>query len=93
MMHFIEENRINSVFIKRNNIGLLYKIMSGLRGLQDSPKKGASVEAILGIPTSYRFLHVEQSYVFLIDWKTILVLWQIFLMSVKTLYGECSKWI
>lgn len=45
--------------------------MSGLRGLQDSPKKGAFVEAILGIPTSYRFLHVEQSYVFLIDWKTI----------------------
>lgn len=39
------------------------------------------------------FLHVEQSYVFLIDWKTILVLWQIFLMSMKTLYGECSKWI
>jgi len=64
MMHFIEENRINSVFIKRNNIGLLYKIMSELRGLQDDLKKGPSVEAMLEIPTSYRFLHVEQRYVF-----------------------------
>jgi hypothetical protein len=35
------------------------KIMDDIRGLQDDPEKGASVEAMLGIPTLYRFLHVN----------------------------------
>lgn len=43
---------------------ILSKITSDIRGLQENPEKGSSVEAMLGIPTSYRFLHVEQNYVF-----------------------------
>lgn len=30
--------------------------MSDIRGLQDNPQKGSSIEAMLGIPTPYRFL-------------------------------------
>lgn len=40
------------------------KIMGEIRDLQNNPEKGPSVEAILGIPTPYRFLHVEQNYAF-----------------------------
>ena len=38
--------------------------MSEIKGLQENPKKGPSVEAMLGISTPYRFLHVEQNYAF-----------------------------
>lgn len=43
---------------------IISKITSDIRGLQDNPNQGSSVEAILGIPTLYRFLHVEHNYVF-----------------------------
>ena len=32
--------------------------------MQNNPEKGPSVEAMLGISTPYRFLHVEQNYAF-----------------------------
>ncbi len=38
--------------------------MGEIKGLTTYPEKGPSVESILGIPTSYRFLHVEKNYVF-----------------------------
>ena len=40
------------------------KIMKEIKGLINSPQKGPSVEALLGIPTPYRVLHVGQNYVF-----------------------------
>jgi len=40
------------------------KIMKEIKGLTNNPQKGPSVEALLGIPTPYRFLHVGQNYVF-----------------------------
>lgn len=43
---------------------IVTRIMKEIRGLQDNPEKGPSVEAILNIPTVYRFLHVEQNYAF-----------------------------
>ena len=66
--------------------------MSEIRGLQENPKKGASVEVMLGISTPYRFLHVEQNYAFYrLENDTVFV--TDFLMSVKTLCGEYSEWI
>ena len=38
---------------------IVSKIMGEIRELQNNPEKGPSVEALLGIPTSYRLLHVE----------------------------------
>ena len=43
---------------------IVSKIMGEIRDLQNNPEKGPSVEAMLGIPTPYRFLHVEQNYAF-----------------------------
>ena len=40
------------------------KITRGIRGLQENPQKGASVESMLGIPTPYRYLHIEHHYAF-----------------------------
>lgn len=45
-------------------INILSNITSDIQGLRDNPEKGPSVEALLGIPTSYRFLHVEHNYAF-----------------------------
>lgn len=45
-------------------IKVLSKITSDIRGLQDNPEKGPSVEALFGIPMPYRFLHAEHNYVF-----------------------------
>ncbi len=39
-------------------------IMGEIRDLQNNPEKGPSVEAMLGVSTPYRFLHVEQNYAF-----------------------------
>jgi len=43
---------------------IVSKIMGEIRDLQNNPEKGPSVEAMLGIPTPYRFLHVEKNYAF-----------------------------
>ena len=43
---------------------ILSKILTGIRGLQDNPETGTSVEAMLGIPSPYRFLHIERNYAF-----------------------------
>ena len=43
---------------------IVSKIMGEVRDLQNNPEKGPSVEAMLGIPTPYRFLHIEQNYAF-----------------------------
>lgn len=53
---------------------IVTKITREIKGLQDNPKKGALVEALLGIPTPYRFLHINQNYTFYrIDNDTIFV--------------------
>ena len=43
---------------------IITKIMSEIRGLQDNPRKGAAVQALIDLHTSYRFIHTEQNYVF-----------------------------
>lgn len=74
---------------------IISKIMREIRALQDNPGKGPSVEAILGIPTSYRFLHVGKNYVFFrIEADTIYVtdiyneredfLWRMFRVNLRT---------
>lgn len=71
------------------------KMIRDIRDLQDNPKKGPSVEVILGIPTPYRFLHVEKNYIFYrIETDIIYVtdiyneredfLWKMFGVSLRT---------
>lgn len=70
-------------------------ITKSIRGLEDNPHKGASVEGILGISNPYYFLHVEQNYVFYsIDSSQIYILdiyserenfmWKMFGISLRT---------
>lgn len=73
---------------------ILYKITSDIRGLQDNPNKGSSVEALLGSPTPYRFLHVEHNYAFYrLERNTVFVtdiynerenfMWEMFRVSLR----------
>lgn len=70
-------------------------IVSDIRGLQDNPHKGTSVEAMLGIPTPYRFLHVNHHYAFYrVEKGTVYVtdifsesedfMWRMFRMNLRT---------
>lgn len=43
---------------------IIAKITRSIKGLLDNPRKGAAVEALLGIPTPYRFLHIGHNYAF-----------------------------
>lgn len=74
---------------------ILSKITSDIRGLQDNPEKGPSVKALLGIPTPYRFLHVEHNYAFYrLEEDTIFVtdiynerenfMWEMFRVNLRT---------
>ncbi len=74
---------------------IVSKIMGEVRDLQNNPEKGPSVEAMLGIPTPYRFLHVEQNYAFYrIENDTIYVtdiyneredfMWRLFRINLRT---------
>lgn len=76
-------------------IKIVSKIMREIRGLQDNPEKGPSVEAMLGISTTYRFLHVEKNYAFYrIENDTVYVtdiyneredfLWRMFRVNLRT---------
>lgn len=56
--------QISASYGKETAAKVVSKIMGEIRGLQDTPEKGSSVEAMLNIPTAYRFLHVEQNYAF-----------------------------
>lgn len=58
------KKQISALYGKEVATKIVSKLMGEIRGLQDNPEKGPSVEAMLNIPTSYRFLHVEQNYVF-----------------------------
>lgn len=61
------------------------KIMGEIRDLQNNPEKGPAVEAMLGISTPYRFLHVEQNYAFYrIENGTIYV---------TDIYNECEDFM
>lgn len=74
---------------------IVSKIMGEIRGLQTNPEKGPSVEALLGIPTSYRLLHVEHNYAFYkIENDTVYVtdiynerenfMWEMFHVNLRT---------
>lgn len=58
------KRQITSTYGNQAAIKLLSKITSDITGLRDNPQKGPSVEALLEIPTPYRFIHVQQNYVF-----------------------------
>lgn len=74
---------------------IVSKIMGEIRDLQNNPEKGPSVEAMVGISTPYRFLHVEQNYAFYrIENGTIYVtdiyneredfMWRMFRVNLRT---------
>lgn len=74
---------------------IVSKIMGDIRGLRDTPEKGPSVEALLGIPTSYRVLHVEHNYAFYrVENDTVFVtdiyneredfMWKMFRVNLRT---------
>lgn len=74
---------------------IVSKIMGEIRSLQNNPEKGPSVEALLGIPTSYRFLYVEHNYAFYrIENDTVYVtdiyneredfMWEMFRVNLRT---------
>ena len=74
---------------------IVSKIMGDIRGLRDNPEKGPSVEALLGIPTSYRVLHVEHNYAFYrVENDTVFVtdiyneredfMWKMFRVNLRT---------
>lgn len=74
---------------------IVSKIMGEIRGLQNNPEKGPSVEALLGIPTSYRFLYIEHNYAFYrIENDTVYVtdiyneredfMWEMFRVNLRT---------
>lgn len=74
---------------------IVSKIMREIHGLQNNPEKGPSVEALLGIPTSYRLLHVERNYAFYrIENDTVYVtdiynkrenfMWEMFRVNLRT---------
>ena len=80
---------------KENATKIVSKIMGEIRGLQNNPQKGPSVEEMLNIPTAYRFLHVEQNFVFYrIENDTVYVtdiyneredfLWRMFRVNLRT---------
>ena len=57
---------------------IISKILTGIRGLQDNPETGTSVEAMLGIPSPYRFLHIERNYAFYRIGKDIIYITDIY---------------
>lgn len=74
---------------------ILSKIVKEIRGLQENPKRGPSVEALLRIPSPYRFLHVEHNYVFYrLEEDTVFVtdiyneredfMWRLFRVNLRT---------
>ena len=74
---------------------IVSRIMGEIRGLQNNPEKGPSVEALLGIPTSYRFLYIEHNYAFYrIENDTVYVtdifnerenfIWEMFRVNLRT---------
>ena len=56
--------QISANYGKKVATKIVSKIMGEIRDLQNNPERGPSVEAMLEIPTPYRFLYVEQNYVF-----------------------------
>lgn len=74
---------------------IVSKIMGEIRGLQNNPEKGPSIEALLGIPTPYRFLHLQHNYAFYrIENDTVYVtdiyneredfMWEMFRVNLRT---------
>ncbi|MBQ8598164.1 MAG: type II toxin-antitoxin system RelE/ParE family toxin [Lachnospiraceae bacterium] len=58
------KEKITSLYGKNVATKVMSTILGDIRGLMENPEKGPSVEALFGIPTPYRFLHVEHNYVF-----------------------------
>ena len=89
------KKQITGSFGTLTAVKVISEITSEIRSLQDTPDKGASVEALLGISTPYRFLHIEQNYVFYrMENDTIFVvdvfnerenfLWKLFGINLRT---------
>ena len=89
------KKQITASYGKESATKIVSKIMGEIKDLTTYPEKGASVESVLGIPTPYRFLHVEKNYAFYrIEDNTIFVtdiyneredfLWRMFGISLRT---------
>ena len=57
-------NQLTELYGKTVSTKIIAKITRSIKGLLDNPHKGASVEALLGIPTPYRFLRIDHNYAF-----------------------------
>lgn len=49
---------------KEEGIKRVSLIMKGIRNLSDYPRQCPTIERVLGIPSSYYFLHIEYTYIF-----------------------------
>lgn len=79
------KKQISASYGKDVSKKIVSKILVEIRGLQDNPEKGVSVEAILNIPTSYRVLHVEKNYAFYrIEKDTVYI---------TDIYNECEDFM
>ena len=74
---------------------IVSRIMGEIRGLQNNPEKGPSIEALLGISTPYRFLHLQHNSAFYrIENDTVYVtdiyneredfMWEMFRVNLRT---------
>ena len=86
---------LTASFGRKTATRIVTRITREIRGLQENSEKGPSVEAMLGIPTPYRFLHVEKNYAFYrLDDDTIYVtdiyneredfMWRMFRVNLRT---------
>lgn len=89
------KSQITATYGNQAAIKILSKITGDIKGLRDNPWKGSSVEALLGIPTPYRFLHVEHNYAFYrLEKDTVFVtdiynerenfMWRMFRVNLRT---------
>ena len=58
------KRQITGMYGQETAIKVISRITGGIRSLQDQPRKGVPVEALLGVPTPYRCLHTGRNYVF-----------------------------
>lgn len=74
---------------KEEGIKRVSLIMKGIRNLSDYPRQCPTIERVLGISSSYYFLHIEYTYIFTGLRITQFIL-QLCTVNVKISYKKCS---
>lgn len=57
---------------------VISNIVNGINSLKVYPEAGQAIEKVLDVPVLYRFLHIEQSYIFYRIDKTTVYITEIF---------------